>query len=87
MGLLHTTDNTLRILLTHCRSSISVGPEVYAGISNMSKNFVTLKQCLLQSPNSFLPDFSPTAKPFVLQTDESAIEIGAVLEQGSQVVA
>ena len=49
--------------------------------------FLTLKQCLLQSAISCLPDFSPTVKPFVLQTDESAIEIGAVLEQGGQVVA
>ena len=49
--------------------------------------FLTLKQCLLQSPILIFPDFSPTAKPFVLQTDASAMGIGAVLEQGGQVVA
>ena len=49
--------------------------------------FLTLKQSLLQSPILILPDFSPTAKPFVLQTDASAVGIGTVLEQGGQVVA
>ena len=44
----------------------------------------TLKQCLFQSP---ILIFSPTAKPFVLQTDASGMGIGAVLEQGSQLVA
>ena len=47
----------------------------------------TLKQRLLQSPILIFPDFSPTAKPFVLQTDASAMGIGTVLEQGGQVVA
>ena len=32
-------------------------------------------------------NFSPTARPFVLQTDACAQGIGAVLEQGGQVVA
>ena len=47
----------------------------------------TLKQCLLQSPILIFPDVSPTAKPFLLQTDASAMGIEAVLEQGGQVVA
>ena len=49
--------------------------------------FSILKQCLLQSPILVFPNFSSTAKPFVLQTDASARGIGAVLEQGGQVVA
>ena len=49
--------------------------------------FLTLKQQLLQSPILIFPNFSPTARPFVLQTDASARGIGAVLEQGGQVVA
>ena len=49
--------------------------------------FLTLKKCLLQSPILIFPDFSSTAKPFVLQTDASATGIGAVLKQGGQVVA
>ena len=49
--------------------------------------FLTLKQCSLQSPILIIPDFGPTAKPFVLQTDASVTEIGAVLEQAGQVVA
>ena len=49
--------------------------------------FLTLKQQLLQSPILIFPNFSPTARSFVLQTDASARGIGAVLEQGGQVVA
>ena len=49
--------------------------------------FLTMKKSLLQSPILVFPDFGPTAKPFVLQTDASATGIGAVLEQGGQVVA
>ena len=49
--------------------------------------FLTLKQQLLQSPILIFPNFSPTARPFVLQTEASARGIGAVLEQGGQVVA
>ena len=49
--------------------------------------FSTLKQCLVQSPVLTFPDFSSTAKPFVLQTDASSFGIGAVLEQTGKVVA
>ena len=31
---------------------------------------------IIQSPNSCIPDVSPTAKPFLLQTDASAIGTG-----------
>ena len=49
--------------------------------------FSTLKQYLVQSPVLTFPDFSSTAKPFVLQTDASSLGIGAVLEQDGKVVA
>ena len=49
--------------------------------------FSTLKQYLVQSPVLTFPDFSSTAKPFVLQTDTSSLGIGAVLEQDGKVVA
>jgi len=49
--------------------------------------FSTLKQCLLQSPVLIYPKFSPDAEPFVLQTDASAMGLGAVLEQGRHVIA
>ena len=42
---------------------------------------------LLQSPILIFPDFSSTAKPFVLQTDTSTTGIRAVFKQGGQVVA
>ena len=49
--------------------------------------FLALKQHLVQPPILIFPDFGPTAKQFVLQTDASSQGIGAVLEQGGQVVA
>ena len=51
------------------------------------KAFSTLKQCLVQSPVLTFPDFSSTAKPFVLQTDASSFGIVAVLEKAGKVVA
>ena len=49
--------------------------------------FSTLKPYLGQSPVLTFPDFSSTAKPFVLQTDANSLGIGAVLEQDGRVVA
>ena len=40
-----------------------------------------------QSPVLTFPDFSSTAKPFILQTDTSSLGIGAVLEPTGKVVA
>ena len=52
-----------------------------------SRVWTTLKQYLVQSPVLTFPDFSSTAKPFVLQTDAGSLGIGAVLEQDGKVVA
>ena len=49
--------------------------------------FSFLKSKLTQSPILAYPDFSPNAPPFVLQTDASAVGLGAVLEQGGHVIA
>ena len=49
--------------------------------------FDTLKAKLTEAPILVYPRFDPEAHPFVLQTDASAVGIGAVLEQGGHVVA
>ena len=49
--------------------------------------FSHLKSVLTQAPVLTYPDFSATAPPFVLQTDASAVGLGAVLEQGGHVIA
>ena len=49
--------------------------------------FNTLKKKLTQAPVLTFPRFDKEAKPFVLQTDASAVGLGAVLEQGDQVIA
>ena len=45
--------------------------------------FSHLKTVLTQAPILTYPDFSTTAPTFLLQTDASAIGLGAVLEQGA----
>ena len=47
------------------------------------ESFAHLKSVLTQAPVLTYPDFSATAPPFVLQTDTSAVGLGAVLEQGA----
>ena len=49
--------------------------------------FSHLKSVLTQAPVFTHPDFSATAPPFVLQTDASAVGLGAVLEHGSHMIA
>ena len=49
--------------------------------------FSTLKQKLTQAPILAYPRFDSEAPPFILQTDASAVGIGAVLEQDGHVVA
>ena len=49
--------------------------------------FSFLKSKLIESPILAYPDFSSSAPPFVLQTDASAVGLGAVLEQGGYVIA
>ena len=46
-----------------------------------------MKPVLTQAPVLTYPDFSATAPSFVLQTDASAVGLGAVLEQGGHVIA
>ena len=49
--------------------------------------FEALKQHLVQAPVLSYPRFDPQASTFVLQTDASAVGLGAVLEQDGHVIA
>ena len=49
--------------------------------------FVSLKRSLCRAPILAFPCFSADAAPFYLQTDASAVGIGAILEQDGHVVA
>ena len=40
-----------------------------------------LKHCLMEAPVLVYPSFSPDVTAFMLQTDASAVGLGAVLEQ------
>ena len=47
----------------------------------MKNNFNTLKQMFASAPCRATPDFSPTAKPFIVTIDFSQTAVGAVLLQ------
>ena len=49
--------------------------------------FRTLKAQLIQAPVLAYPCFDPCADEFVLQTDASAVGLGAILEQSGHVIA
>ena len=49
--------------------------------------FTRLKKHLVRAPILAYPTFHPNSKEFVLQTDASAVGLGAVLEQGGYVIA
>ena len=51
------------------------------------KAFSELKHKLTQAPILAFPQFFNNAAPFLLQTDASAVGLGAVLEQGGRVIA
>lgn len=55
--------------------------------SECAEAFLTLKNLLLQAPVLAYPRFSGNTGEFVLQTDASAVGLGAVLEQDDHVVA
>ena len=48
--------------------------------------FTELKYRLTQAPVLAFPQFTTDAAPFVLQTDASAVGLGAVLEQGDMLL-
>ena len=48
---------------------------------DMTNNFKTLKQMFASAPCRATPDFSPTAKPFIITIDFSQTAVGAVLPQ------
>ena len=52
-----------------------------------TKVFVELKSRLTQAPILAFPQFMANAAPFLLQTDASAVGLGALLEQGGCVIA
>ena len=47
----------------------------------MKNNFITLKQMFASAPCRATPDFSPTAKLFIITIDFSQTAVGAVLSQ------
>ena len=47
----------------------------------MTNNFNTFKQMFASAPCRATPDFSPTAKPFIVTIDFSQTAVGAVLSQ------
>ena len=49
--------------------------------------FQTLKNKLTEAPILVYPKFDKQASPIILQTDASAIGLGAVLEQDGHVIA
>lgn len=49
--------------------------------------FEALKQHLVQAPVLAYPRFDPHASTFILQTDASAVGLGAILEQNGYVIA
>ena len=56
-------------------------------ISECQDAFNSLKRKLTQAPILPYPSFHQSASPFVLQTDASAVGLGAVLEQDGHVIA
>ena len=59
----------------------------FAWTQECADAFTTLKNHLLRAPVLAYPRFSPQASEFVLQTDASAVGLGAVLEQDGHVIA
>ena len=60
---------------------------MFAWTSDCADAFATLKSHLVQAPVLSYPCFDRAANEFSLQTDASAVGIGAVLEQGGHVIA
>ena len=54
---------------------------------NCTSAFEFLKHCLMEAPVFVYPSFSSDATEFVLQTDASAVGLGAVLEQKGHPIA
>jgi len=59
----------------------------FSWTESCNKAFSQLKSKLIQAPILAFPDFTNAAAPFLLQTDASAVGLGAVLEQGGRVIA
>ena len=59
----------------------------FSWTSECQSAFSILKERLMQAPILAYPRFDSEASPFLLQTDASAVGIGAVLEQDGHVVA
>ena len=59
---------------------------MFAWTSDCADAFATLKSHLVQAPVLSYPCFDRAAKEFSVQTDASAVGIGAVLEQDGHVI-
>ena len=59
----------------------------FSWTESCNKAFSQLNSKLIPAPILVFPDFTNAAAPFLLQTDASAMGLGAVLEQGGRVIA
>ena len=61
--------------------------EIFEWNGQCSEAFGKLKGCLSSAPILAFPDFGKNASTFTVQTDASAIGLGAILEQDNKVIA
>ena len=60
---------------------------IYVWNNACEQAFHTLENKLTEAPILAYPKFDKQASPFILQTDASAVGLGAVLEQDGHVIA
>ena len=75
------------ILLTLLHHCTSLPRRAFHWDAHCQQAFDSLKMALTQAPILAFPEFRSSAPPFSLQTDASAVGVGAVLEQDGHVIA